>query len=46
MRDWSADADWLMKFSGSAPGVKMRMSESGILSWLDVSALGTIAGSG
>lgn len=26
---------------GSAPGVKMRMSESGILSWLDVSALGT-----
>lgn len=26
---------------GSTPGVKMRMSESGILSWLDVSALGT-----
>ena len=26
---------------GSTPGVKMRMSESGILSWLNVSALGT-----
>jgi len=25
----------------SAPGVKMKMSESGILSWIDVSALGT-----
>ena len=25
----------------SAPGVKMKMSESGILSWIDISALGT-----
>ena len=25
----------------TAPGVKMKMSESGILSWLDISALGT-----
>ena len=27
----------------TAPGVKMKLSESGILSWLDVSALGTAA---
>ena len=27
----------------TTPGVKMKMSESGILSWLDVSALGTCA---
>lgn len=26
---------------GTIPGVKMKMSESGILSWLDISALGT-----